>query len=198
MTTINLKIDSTQAERILARALERFLEQPARPAQAADSAVAVSDIPPLGEYWPGEGGHNAGLVRGENGARNYYLIVPSGPAAEFKAAWGGYGSKTTGASSASDGLANTQALLADNEEHPAASFAAGFTADRHSDFYLPSRRELQVAEANVPKLFGAGWHWSSTQSSACTAYGVSFSDGYQYYGAKTDEARVRPVRRKFL
>ncbi|WP_028627699.1 hypothetical protein [Metapseudomonas resinovorans] len=155
-------------------------------------------MPPLGEYWSGEGGHNAGLVRGENGAPDYYLIVPAGSEAESTLAYGGYGHETEGAGSASDGLANTRALLADSEDHPAAKLASEFTADGHRDFYLPARRELQLAEANVPELFSKAYHWSSTQFSSTSAYYVDFEDGWQGCCGKDCERLVRPVRRKFL
>ncbi|WP_043309321.1 hypothetical protein [Pseudomonas sp. ML96] len=157
-----------------------------------------SGIPALGEYWPGEGGHNAGLIRGVAGAPDYYLIVPAGTAAEFKAEWGGYGRSVAGATSASDGLTNTNALLEDADDHPAAKLAAGYTADGHEDFYLPARRELQLCEANVPELFTKGYHWSSSQSSALLAFGMDFEDGWQYDGGKGNERLVRPVRRKYL
>lgn len=161
-------------------------------------AANTGEAPVLGEHWPGEGGHNAGLVRGENGAPDYYLIVPAGPAAEFKAAWGGYDHETQGASSASDGLANTRAMLSDSEEHPAAKLASEFSADGHADFYLPARRELQLAEANVPELFSKAYHWSSTQYSAYDAYFMDFGGGWQILNDKDYERLVRPVRRKFL
>lgn len=155
-------------------------------------------IPPLGAYWPGEGGFNAGLLRSESGGRDYYLIVAAGPEAEFRAEYGGYEHKTDGADSASDGLANTRALLADSKEHPAAKLASEFTADGHSDFYLPARRELQLAEANTPETFSKGYHWSSTQYSAYFAYYMDFEVGWQSLTAKGTERLVRPVRRKFL
>jgi hypothetical protein len=158
----------------------------------------ANSIPPLGAYWPGEGGHNAGLVRGENGGRDYYLIVAAGPAAEFRAAYGGYGHETEGADSASDGLANTRALLGDSEEHPAAKLASEYTADGHADFYLGSRRENQIAEANVPELFSKGYHWSSTQRSADLAYIMDFEGGWQDSNVKSYERVARPVRRKFI
>lgn len=159
---------------------------------------SAGSIPPLGAYWPGEGGHNAGLVRGEDGQPDYYLIVAGGPAAEFRATYGGYEHKTEGADSASDGLANTRALLDDSEEHPAAKMASDYTADGHVDFYLPARRELQVAEANAPELFSKARHWSSTQYSADSAYLMGFERGWQYCNGKLNERLVRPVRRKFL
>src|SRR5690606_33688078 len=140
------------------------------------SAVGVTG---LGEVWPGEGGRNGGLVRGRDGTPDYYLIVPDGPDAEFQASYGGYEHDTEGAGSSWDGLTNTRALLADSEEHPAARMAADFTRDGHRDYYLPARRELQLAEANVPELFSKGYHWSSTQYSANNAFIMDFEDGWQ-------------------
>lgn len=165
---------------------------------AGQPAANQGEAPALGEYWPGEGGHNAGLVRGENGQPDYYLIVPAGPAAEFKGKWGGYEHTTKGADSHSDGLTNTLALLADSAEHPAAKLASEFTADGHADFYLPARRELQLAEANVPELFSKAYHWSSTQYSADYAYSVDFVDGWQSGNGKDGERLVRPVRRRII
>ncbi|MDT4867317.1 hypothetical protein FQZ97_1022190 [compost metagenome] len=55
-----------------------------------------------------------------------------------------------------------------------------------------------MAEANVSEVFSKAWHWSSTQYSADNACSMNFSGGRQDYGAKHDEARVRPVRRKFI
>lgn len=158
----------------------------------------ASSVPPLGSYWPGEGGHYAGLVRGENGQPDYYLIVAGGAAAEFRAEYGGYEHKTEGADSAGDGQANTRALLSDSEDHPAAKLASEYAADGHADFYLPARRELQVAEANTPELFSKGYHWSSTQYSADLAYTMDFEGGWQDLNDKGNERLVRPVRRKFL
>ncbi len=172
----------------------------AEPFQAAmlSTIETASSVPPLGNYWPGEGGHNVGLMRGENGGRDYYLIVASGPAAEVRAAYGGHGHETESADSASDGLANTRALLADSKAHPAAKWASEYTADGHSDFYLGARRENQIAEAIAPELFSKGYHWSSTQRSADDAYLMDFEDGWQHFYDKYAELLVRPVRRKYI
>ncbi|MCI3945501.1 hypothetical protein K0038_02543 [Pseudomonas syringae] len=160
-------------------------------------ALVPSSVPALGAYWPGEGGVNAGLMRGIDGGRDYYLIVPTGDdLGELK--FGGYGVEIDGAGSASDGLANTQALVASEQKHPAALACVKFSADGKEDFYLPARRELQLAEANVPEVFAKGWHWSSSQRSAYYAFIQYFVDGYQFSNGKLNEFRVRPVRRLFI
>ena len=156
-------------------------------------------IPPLGNYWPGQGGINAGLIRAWGGGRDYFLIVPAGDKDEFEEVeYGPTGSEVSGADSAWDGKANTVALLASGKDYPAAKACAGFTADGHNDFYLPARRELQLCEANVPDLFKKEWYWSSTQRSANLAYGMGFGDGFQDFSGKSNELRARPVRRLFI
>jgi hypothetical protein len=178
-------------------ALAAFLGQVVPPQPAP--SLPVGAVPPLGANWPGQGGVNAGLMRGLDGARDYYLIVPTGDDAEFEELkYGPRDLEVKGADSAWDGLANTKALIASGKSHPAAEACAGFTRDGHNDFYLPARRELQTAEAVCPEAFSKGWHWSSTQRSAFNAFGMGFDDGSQLSGVKDNELRVRPVRRVFI
>ncbi|KWT10593.1 hypothetical protein CFBP3846_03684 [Pseudomonas syringae pv. avii] len=198
---ITLKVgDATikiPASTVAQLALASVISQVAPPHISAANAPSVVGIPALGSYWPGEGGVNAGLMRGIEGGRDYYLIVPtSDDLGELK--FGGYGEEIDGAGSASDGLANTQALVASEHKHPAALACVKFSADGKDDFYLPARRELQLAEANVPEVFAKGWHWSSSQRSAYNAFNQTFVGGVQSYYGKHDELRVRPVRRLFI
>lgn len=187
MEQVSISIDASVASRIIQREFDRLLNYAALDA-------APSGVPALGSHWPEQGGYNAGMVRGEDGSPDYYLIVPA-LTEQLRAAWGGYGEEVEGASSASDGLANTRALLANSNEHPAAKLASEFAADGHNDFYLPARRELQLAEANVPELFEKAYHWSSSQRSACDAYCMVFEGGWLNGFRKDLEFLVRPVRR---
>ena len=194
---IKLKVPAhTVASTFIAAALTQIGAPQSGPIAANEAASA---IPALGEYWPGQGGVNAGLMRGHDGTPDYYLIVASGADAEFQdVKWGPYNHTVSGASSAWDGLTNTKAMLNDREAHPAADRATSYSCDGKTDYYLPARRELQLAEANCPEVFSDGWHWSSTQRSAYTAFYSSFDDGNQYYFGKHYEFRVRPVRRFFI
>jgi hypothetical protein len=161
-------------------------------ANQVKAPAANAGIPAIGYYWEGQGGVNAGVMRGVDGQSDYYLIVATEDLGKFE--WGSYGTEVKGAGSASDGAANTRALIED-EDHPAATACAEYEADGHADFYLPARRELQLAEANVSELFAKEWHWSSTQRSADLAFYMDFVDGYQDFYDKGSELRVRPVRR---
>ncbi|NNA99264.1 DUF1566 domain-containing protein [Pseudomonas gessardii] len=160
--------------------------------------VAVTiDIPAIGEYWPGQGGVNAGLMRGENGTPDYWLIVPTDEAVKGKKlAYGGYEVDEPEAASRFDGLANTLHLVeGSGQNHPAAQWCDGLTIEGHGDLYLPAINELALCMANVPELFDKEWHLSSTQRSANYAFTMHFDDGTQDSYVKGYELRVRPVRR---
>lgn len=150
--------------------------------------IANQGRPAIGDYWEGQGGHYAGDFRGSDGLV-YGLIVAPGEDVG-RAAWGPTGEREL---SDWDGLANTARL---RNECPAAKLAVGFERDEHSDFYLPARRELQLAAANVPHLFGKeSWYWSSTPYSEDYAWAVGFERGYACDDYRDLEFRVRPFRR---
>ncbi|TES59178.1 DUF1566 domain-containing protein [Pseudomonas syringae pv. tomato] len=158
---------------------------------------AANDIPAIGEYWPGQGGVNAGLMRGENGKPDYWLIVPTDDLVKGKKlAFGGYEVDEPESASRRNGLANTLHLVEGSDtEHPAAQWCDGLTIEGHNDLYLPAIDELALCRANVPELFEKEWHWSSSQRSATNAFIQNFFDGFQSYDGKGFELRVRPVRR---
>lgn len=155
-------------------------------------------IPNIGQPWPEQGGVNAGLMRGVNGKPDYFLIIATDDSGKNSdVTWGGYGTETEGANCEFDGLENTTTLLKSENEHPAASWAAGVVIDGHNDFYLPARREQSLMYANCPELFEEAWHWSSTQYSAHSAGLQRFGDGRQDFDLKDDSLAARSVRRYY-
>ena len=157
-------------------------------AEVFASAADRSDRPAIGEYWPGQGGIYAGDFRGSDGTV-YGLIV--GKEEDIgRARWAQAGERDL---SDWDGLANTAAL---RNDCPAAKLAADYVHDEHADFYLPARRELQLAAANVPDKFGTeSWYWSSTPYSESYAWAVDFEYGSTSSDYRGHEFRVRPFRR---
>ena len=103
------------------------------------------------------------------------------------------------------GAANTQAIIDDCGTSTAAGVAAAYRGGKKSDWYLPSKDELQ-ALWNSPRRAGLGftsnYYWSSSQvvSQAGGTFGEAwttyFGDGSEHTGAKdgTDN-RVRPIRK---
>lgn len=158
----------------------------------AAPAIAASGIPAIGEYWPGEGGINAGYVAARGDVPAHYLIFGDKDLGEFK--WGRY-QEESAATSKWDGKANTDVLIAAGG-HPAAEAARVHTADGHSDFDLPAATQLHQAWAH--DLIAKGAYWSSSQRSAYTAFLMHFDDGTQGITGKDIELRVRPVRRLFI
>ena len=166
------------------------------PPAANVQPIGPVSIPALGEYWPGQGGYNAGLVAARGDVPAHYLIVAKDDVGNHE--WGGRGVDLPGTSK-TDGHYNTLLLGNDDNEHPAANVCAEYQADGHHDFYLPACAELYHCWVNVPELFAKDtWYWSSSQRSAYYAFTMYFGVGRQDDYGKVIELRVRPVRRFFI
>ncbi|ANN74591.1 hypothetical protein BAU08_05690 [Bordetella bronchialis] len=143
----------------------------------------------VGEYAAGQGGIFAGTILGDDGVTYGLIISEEQDIGRYR--WGPDGELDL---SEWDGLGNTNRL--NNSDHPAAFQAARYEKDGHLDFYLPSRREMMVMLANVPKLFNENsWYWTSTPRSESYAWAVDFEHGNVSYNYRVNEFRVRPVRR---
>ncbi len=153
-------------------------------------------LPTFGEVVPGEGGRLGAIMRGNvvDGVRqpDYAIIVPDLPGIDLP--WGKSGQDVTGATSLTDGLTNTAAMLA-AKCPPALHIAKLKTSKGHTDLYLPARAELWALRANVPELFEKVWHWSSTQGSGSGAFVQVFVNGSSGWSSKASDCRVRAVRR---
>lgn len=165
------------------------------PPAANVQPVVPTDIPAIGQPWPGQGGINGGLVAARGDVPEHYLIIAAEDAGIHE--WGRRG-ETSGATSKTDGLANSATLLEEGS-HPAASAASKYTPDNHNDFYLPAAAELYQGWVNCPEVFDQDcYYWSSSQRSAYHAFNMYFGDGTQVITGKGRELRVRPVRRLFI
>ena len=156
------------------------------------TAAPTLTPPAIGQVWPGQGGIYLGTRPGSATGQPVHIVAATRDVGQFT--WGRYGEDTQGASSATDGAANTAALLREGD-HPAAQACAEYSADGHADFYLPSRRELQLAAVVAPESFStSGLYWSSTQDSRHGAFCQDFEFGCSDWRGKDDESRVRPFR----
>lgn len=153
------------------------------------------NMPPIGEYWEGQGGINCGPVI-EKGIPTRFLIRSTEFGEDLE--WGAYGKKIAGADSKRDGAANTKAILASGHKHPAAEWAAGYTKDGQTGFFLPAQFELnQVAMACLEDM-PDDWFWSSTQYSAYYAWGQFFDSGSAVNDDKDYVASAVAVRSLFI
>jgi len=84
------------------------------------------------------------------------------------------------------------------ETDKAAQLCDALVYGGYSDWFLPSRMELNLMYENL-KVFGVGgfegdWYWSSSEDVAYGAWGQYFVNGGQYGGYKFYALRVRAVR----
>lgn len=142
--------------------------------EATTIDAALLQPPAPGAYWPGQGGIYCGTLPAAHGLPARHLVFAATDAPE-SLQWGGYGIQVEGTAHRWDGRANTAALLAHKAttgtSHPAAEWAAAYTADGHADFHLPAQAELALASVMCPEQFDqAGWYWSSTQTGRNCAF----------------------------
>ena len=167
------------------------------PAANVQPAVHTA-APEIGQPWPGQGGLNGGFVHARGDVPAHYLIIAAKDVGDLE--WGGRGVDVKGLSK-TDGYTNTQVLIGNDDErkYPAADACAEYKADGHHDFYLPAAAELYQGWLNCPEVFAQDcYYWSSSQRSAYGAFHMTFVDGSQDFYGKSDELRVRPVRRLFI
>lgn len=144
--------------------------------------------PKVGDLWAGQGGIYIGDILGDDQVL-YGLIISE----EMDIGMAEFGYKHKGDLSQWDGLSNTQTLRG---KSPAADLAANYERDGYCDFYLPSRRELMVALANVPHLFNPeDCYWSSKTRGENHAWAVDFKYGGVLNYPQDFTLRVRPFRR---
>jgi len=101
------------------------------------------------------------------------------------------------------GQSNTTKIVAwlnsHSETDRAAQLCAALVYGGYSDWFLPSKDELNLMYINL-KVFGVGGfntsdgYWSSSEYSTVYACAQAFYDGYQSYAVKYAVPRVRAVR----
>ncbi len=118
---------------------------------------------------------------------------------------------TTGATGTviGTGATNTTTIISVQGGPTETSYAAGlaraYTGGGHTDWFLPSKDELNkmytnratintTAAANYGSDFSTNSYWSSTEYINGTAWTQYFVNGYQGYGNKNFTYRVRAVR----
>ena len=122
------------------------------------------------------------------------------------APWGCSGSNLQGAegTDVGTGAANTLDILNFCPESPiAADVAIFYTLNGFSDWFLPSRDELELMYQNIGQGrlsignvggFTNSPYWSSTEVSDVQAYSRNFSTGILGVSRKTDSFGVRAIR----
>jgi chitodextrinase len=124
------------------------------------------------------------------------------------AGWGCYGTSISGAdgNGIGSGADNTSDILADcSQSGIAAELCDNYTGGGYSDWFLPSKDELNrmyqnkatidaTAGANAGSGFASDYYWSSTENNFNVAWIQFFYNGSQYTNNKNYSSRVRAVR----
>ncbi len=107
----------------------------------------------------------------------------------------------TGASGTAigDGKLNTRKIIAtQGDGQYAAKICSDYRGGGKSDWFLPSKDELNLMYENLKKNgtgdFTEYYYWSSSQFNKENAWSSYFNDGYQNHFIKGDFRRVRAIR----
>jgi len=117
------------------------------------------------------------------------------------AEWGCTGTSISGADGTAVGTGEQNTLDIEagcTTPGRAADICANLSLGGYSDWFLPSKDELNLMYVNL-KLFGVGgfadyYYWSSSEDSASNAWAQGFDLGFQYNFLKYYTSRVRAVR----
>ena len=158
----------------------------------------------IGDTGPGGGFIFLTPSTSGNVAGEYFETAPV--SVEVQRTWSTGANQTTVVSGA-DGTAigtgeqNTADIVAQSG-NVAATSAAKYCSDLvsggYSDWFLPSKNELNEIYENLYIVeiggFAPGTYWNSSEYNATTSWAQIFSDGTQYNDSKSDSNYVRPVR----
>ena len=157
----------------------------------------VNDPPAIGDT------HQGGIVFYLDGNGGGLIAAPSD---QSSATWGCEGQSIGGTSSAvGTGAANTTAIVSGcSETAIAARICADLTLGGYTDWFLPSKDELNlmyenIGQGNVLGLgnvgnFADNYYWSSTEYGINYAWSQYFYYGVPFYRSKFGTDNVRAVR----
>jgi hypothetical protein len=156
----------------------------------------------LGNTGPGGGKIfyrlEAGFTTTDNSQVCHYL--EAAPADMTYLRWASSGFTTTDIPGTGEaigtGRKNTALILATDVNAPAAKACKDYSNGGKTDWFLPSKDELNqlyVNRASVGNM-GTDYYWSSSQFDNSYSWSQRFSDGNQYVSTKNNTNSVRAVR----
>jgi len=115
--------------------------------------------------------------------------------------WFNGANTTTGATQTeiANGLANTNKIIASQGGTPitsAAGLARAYTGGGYTDWYLPSKDELNKLQFNRVAIggFSDNYYWSSTENDSYNSWNQNFGNGDQNLNGKSYSNYVRAIR----
>jgi len=163
-------------------------------AVAVEARVKIESITPT-VYEVGDTGPAGGLIFYTDGQ----TVYESAPVSEeVTKEWGSNGAVSTG-TAIGTGQANTTAIVTTlGAGDYGAKYCDDLTYGGYSDWFMPSKDELNQMYLNLKKNgiggFSDDYYWSSSEPDAALAWYQYFSNGSQNYDYRSFNLRVRPVR----
>jgi hypothetical protein len=178
------------------------------PAPAGQATPTLAAPAPAKEYKIGDTGPAGGIIFYDKGMREagwrYLEVMPNdfndvqwGLSGEYS--FTGFGTQTA----IGDGRKNTELLVAAHQNKKetgrAAQLAVAFDGGGYTDWFLPSKDELNLMYKNLKQNgnggFSNGWYWSSSALGGGSAsYSQRFSDGTQ----GSSQSRDTPCSVRFV
>ena len=164
---------------------------------------------------PAPNNNNSALAIGDThqGGIIFYLdgngggLIAAGSDQSTGAEWGCDGTAISGADGMAIGTGNQNTIDIEagcTTYGTAADICANYTDGTYSDWFLPSKDELNeiysnIGQGNVLGLgnvggFASNHYWSSTEYFGYMAWHQNFLNGDQGYGFKDSDSNVRAVR----
>jgi hypothetical protein len=125
------------------------------------------------------GGFYAGQI-GVAGVATHYLIVgPTASAQNNSRRWKNANTSTAGADSNIDGPQNTADMVADGDAtvYPAAHFCNNLVIGGFSDWYMPSKNELEICYYNLKPTTTSNNTSSGTNTNAVPSRNSNYTSG---------------------
>ena len=117
------------------------------------NAITQTALPTIAGT-PFAGGFYAGRFQ-LDGTEYALIVAPKAHGEHAATAWGEYGQDIAGARSYNDGRANTEAMAAAGSA--LGQWALQLDIDGHTDWYLPSRDELELCYRNLKPTNDENW-----------------------------------------
>ena len=140
--------------------------------------------------------HQGGIIFYLNGNGGGLIAAPSD---QGVAEWGCQGITISGADGTAIGTGNQNTIDIEagcTTSGTAADICANLTIGGYSDWFLPSKDELNEMHLNKVAIGGlsGNTHWSSTEVGISTASNQMLDTGFQGYYGKNQNYDVRAVR----
>jgi len=166
----------------------------------------VSETPTdyaIGDIGPGGGKVFITPSTAGNSTGQYFEVAPVGDQVQITWATGANqsaavtGADGTAIGTGAQNTANIVAQLGNVAATSAAVYCSNLVSGGQSDWFLPSKDELNEMYVNRVALntgFSSAAYWSSTETNASTAWPQNLSTGTQTSANKSTSSYVRPVR----